>query len=314
MLAALLLALSLPASAGVVRPPALRAEGFSVKSAASAPAPIPSLPSYLSVANPADAASLAAVIQAAQASPTALKVLAEVARAAEVRGRPVVVEVVKMEEAGTYNLDWGVLSLRRKDLRDEPRANVSTVIHELQHMLQVAKRTLPSDLLETELEAYVVDFRVARELGEKPVPGSYDARSQEAFKAGLEPFMAFLRAEYPEDAQLHKTRSRAYAERLQRGLDASESELKRLSQEKAERLAVHRQMNELGHSPDELRNYELDSIAPVDAAMRTMERAIGWAKQDLAVMGSVETRAAARRYARNVIRRARRFQKIFSRD
>jgi len=311
MLASLLLALSLPASAGVVRSAALAQTSFS---AASSPVPVLSLPSYLSVANPADAASLAAVIQAAQASPTALKVLAQVAQAAELRGRPVVVELVKMPEAGTFNLDWGVLSLRRADLREDPRANVSTLIHELQHMLQVAKRTLPSDLLETELEAYVVDFKVGHELGENPVPDSPDARAHDAFKAGLEPFMAYLRKEYPEDAQMHKTRSRAYAERLQRGLDASEAELKRLSQEKAERLAVQRQMNELGHSADELRNYAVDSIAPIDAAMSTMERAIAWAKQDLAVMGTIETRASARRYARNVIRRARRFQKIFSRD
>lgn len=311
MLVPFLLALSVAASAGVVRPAALARPGIS---AASAPTPVLSLPSYLSVANPADAASLAAVVQAAHASPTALKVLAQAAHAAELRGRPVVVEFVKMPEAGTYNLDWGVLSLRRADMRDEPRANVSTVIHELQHMLQAARRTLPSDLLETELEAYVVDFKVGRELGENPVPGSYDARAHDAFKAGLEPFMAFLRAEYPEDAQLHKTRSRAYYERLQKGLDASEAELKRLSQEKAERLAVHRQMNDLGHSAAELRNYAVDSIGPVDAAISTMERAIAWAKQDLAVMGTIETRAAARRYARNAIRRARRFQKIFARD
>lgn len=312
MLVFLLLALSVTASAGVVRAPsAPYSQGFSV---ITAPAPVPSLPSYLSVANPADAASLAAVLQAAQASPTALKVLAQVAQAAELRGRPVVVEFVKMPEAGTYNLDWGVLSLRRADMRDEPRANVSTVIHELQHMLQVVQRSLPSDLLETELEAYIVDFKVGRELGENPVAGSYDAKAHDAFKAGLEPFMAYLRKEYPENAQMHKTRSRAYAERLQKGLEASESELKKLSQEKAERLAVHRQMNDLGHSAAELRNYELDSIGPVDAAISTMERAISWAKQDLAVMGTIETRAAARRYARNVIRRARRFQKIFARD
>lgn len=311
MIAALLFLLTTNVYCGVVRAPvelgnSLLAPGFS--------SPVPILPSYLSVANPADAASLASILHAAQASPTAVAVLAQVAQAAQERGRPVVVEVVAMAEAGTYNLDWGVLSLRRKDMRDEPRSNVSTVIHELQHMLQTARRNLPSDLLETELEAYVVDFRVGRELGENPAPGSYDAKAHDAFRQGLEPFMGYLREQYPEDAQLHYTRSRAYEERLRRELVASEAKLKQLSQEKIERINVLKQMNELGHSPNELQNYTLDAIAPIDAAIQTLERAIAWAKNDIAVMTSPEARDAARRYARNVIRRARRFQKVFSRD
>lgn len=309
MIAALLVLLAGFAHAGVVRAPVRT--GLPAFSAAAAP--VPALPPYLSVASPADAALLAGVVQAAQASPTAVAVLAQVALAAEARGRPVVVEVLKMKEAGTYNLDWGVLSLRRSDMRDEPRSNVSTLIHELQHMLQTANRTLPSDLLETELEAYVVDFRVGRELGENPEPGSYDARAQDAFKLGLEPFLAYLREQYPEDAQMHKTRSRTYEKRLLRGLDASEAELARLGREKSERAGVLKQMNDLGHSPDEVRNYGRDAIAPIDAAIDNAERAIAWAKKDLSVMGSLELRAKARAYARSVIRRARAFQKIFSR-
>lgn len=310
MIAALLVLLAGFAHAGVVRAPVQA--GLPVFSGPAAP--VPALPPYLSVASPADAALLAGVVQAAQASPTAVAVLAQVALAAEARGRPVIVEVLKMKEAGTYNLDWGVLSLRRSDMRDEPRSNVSTLIHELQHMLQTANRTLPSDLLETELEAYVVDFRVGRELGENPEPGSYDARAQDAFKLGLEPFLSYLREQYPEDAQMHKTRSRTYEKRLLRGLDASEAELRRLEREKSERAGVLKQMNDLGHSPDERRNYSRDAIAPIDAAIDNAERAIAWAKKDLSVMGSLELRAKARAYARSVIRRARAFQKIFARD
>jgi len=228
MIGALLLLLAGFAHAGVVRAPVqARLPAFS-----GAVAPIPSLPSYLSVANPADAALLAAVVQPAQASPTAVAVLAQVAAAAEAGGRPVVIEVVRMKESGTYNLDWGVLSLRRRDMKDRPRANVATLIHELRHMLQTS-RPLPSDLLETELESYVVDFRVAREMNDRPRRGSYDARAQAKFKEGLEPFMAFLRKEYPEDAQLHKTAARAYEARLRRGLESSAAKLKRLQGERS---------------------------------------------------------------------------------
>lgn len=310
MIAALLLLLTIPLHAGVVRAPVEMPHSFFSMDAGAA---VPLLPSYLSVANPADALQLTAILQAAQASPTAVAVLAQVAQAAEVRGRPVVVEVVAMKESGTYNLDWGILSLRRGDMKDGPRANVSTLIHELQHMLQT-QHDIPSDLLETELESYVVDFRVSREMNEKPKRGSYDARAQAAFKKGLEPFMSYLRKEYPEDAQLHKTRSRDYEARLRRGLETSTAKLERLKNERTAKKLVLDQMKNLRHSQDELKNYHQDSIAPLDAAISTMSRAVEWARKDIAVLVSPAARAKARAYARSVIRRARTYQKIFARD
>lgn len=311
MIAPLLLLLAGFAHAGVVRAP-VELGRLPMTAGVSFAAPMPALPPFLSVANPADAVLLSAVLREAQASPTAVAVLAQVAQAARERGRPVVVEVVKMKEAGTFNLDWGVLSLRRRDMRSGPRANVSTLIHELQHLLQT-RYELPSDLLETELESYVVDFRVSREMGDTPRPGSYDARSQAAFKKGLEPFLAFLRKEYPEDAQLHKTRSKDYEARLRKGLETSTAKLERLKGEREERLRVLEQMKGLGHTESELSNYRQDAIGPLDAAISTMERAVSWAVRDIAILASPERRAAARAYARSVIRRARAFQKIFAR-
>jgi GNAT superfamily N-acetyltransferase len=312
MIAAIALLLTTAVHAGVVGAP-VELGRLPFSAASSAASPMPVLPPYLSVANPADGALLAGIIQAAQASPTAVAVLAQVAQAAEVRGRPVVVEVLKMKESGTYNLDWGILSLRRRDMKDSPRANVSTLIHELQHLLQTQRQEIPSDLLETELEAYVVDFRVSRELNDKPKTGSYDARAQAAFKDGLEPFMGFLRKQYPEDAQLHKTKARDYENRLRDGLAESTAKLEGLEIERAERLRVLEQMRGLGHGESELTNYRQDAIAPLDAAIQTMNRAIEWARKDIAILASPETRAQARAYARSVIRRARAFQKIFSR-
>ncbi len=305
--------LCLPARAAVVRAPLGEIPGLGGAAAVYAPSFVPVLPSYLSVANPADGLLLADIVRAAQASPTAMAVLAQIEQTAAKRRRPIAVEIVAMKESGAYNLDTGVLSLRRRDMAEGPRANVSTIIHELQHLLQ-SGRTLPSDLLETELEAYVVDFRVSREMNDKPPRGSYDARAQAAFKRGLEPFMGFLRREYPEDAQLHKTRSKDYESRLRGELAASESRRAELAVERAERVRVLEQMRALGHAPSELGAYERDSIGPLDAALDALDRAIDWARKDIAILADPQTRAKARAYARSVVRRARAYQKIFARD
>lgn len=311
MIATLLLLLTTVVHAGVVRAPV----GVSRPSYfAAAPAPIPALPSYLSVAAPSDAVRLAAVIHAAQASPTAVAVLAQVERFAAARGRPVIVEIAKIKDGGTYSLDSGILSLRRRDLEhDAPRANVALIIHELQHLLQT-KHDIPSDLLEAEVEAYVVDFRVVRELNDVAKPGSNDARIQAKFKKGFEPFMSYLGKRYSEDAPLHKTKSRDYENRLRRGLDRSTAKLGRLNGEREERVLVLDQMRRLGHSQFELKNYRRDEIAPIEAKIETVRRQIGWSRKDIALLADPGRRAKARAYARAVIRRARAFQKIFAHD
>ncbi|UPT74190.1 MAG: hypothetical protein M0D55_20650 [Elusimicrobiota bacterium] len=307
--AALLLAA--PAWCGVARSPA-GIPGLPASSVGAAGPYISALPPYLSVANPADAVMLARVVNAAQASPTAVAVLAEAAKAAEQRGRPVVVEVVKMAESGTWNIDWGILSLRRKDLSRDPRANVATLIHELRHMLQ-AQADIPSDLLEAELDAYVVDFRVDRELGQKPTR-PYDKRAAAAFKQGLEPFMEFLRKEYPEDAAMWRTRSLAYRFRLEKQLFQAEASRAALAAKRAERAATLERMTNLGHAPSELENFRQDALAPIDSKLQTADRLIAWARRDLAIFSSPARLASARRYARNAIRRARAFQKRYSPD
>jgi len=312
MIAALLMSLAGFAHAGVVRAPI--APGSLSVTGPSFAAPMPTLPSFLSVASPADAALLASVLREAQRSPTALKVLAQVEAFAAARGRPVVVEIAKIKDAGTYSLDSGILSLRRRDLeRDTPRANVALIIHELQHLLQTV-HDIPSDLLEAEVESYVVDFRVVRELKDVARPGSPDARLQAKFKEGFEPFMDYLGKRYSEDSPLYKTRARDYEDRLRASLVKSTAKLERLNEERAERMLVLDQMRRLGHSAPELDSYRQDELTPLDAKIELVLRQIGWSRKDIALLGDPARLAKARAYARAVVRRARAFQKIFSRD
>lgn len=317
--AVLSLLLALPARSAVINAPAAAAASAGALGAVPLlPVPsigaqlAPSLPSFLSVENPEDRVMLARIVEAAKASPTAAAVLARVEKAAAVRGRPLVVEVLKMKESGTYNLDWGIISLRRKDLADAPVENVPTIVHEMLHLLQTDELKVPSDLLETELEAYVVDFRVHRELGVTPAPGSYDARAQAAFKRGFEPFMRFLKTEYPEDASFWRTRSKDYESRLRKGLDASVAERAAVAAEREDRRRVLAQMERLGHGESELKTYHADSIAPLDTAIATLDRGIAWALKDLEVFASPETLKKARDYARGVVRKARAYQKRFA--
>lgn len=315
MIAALLLLLTATVHAGVVRAPVL----LGVPATLGAP-PVsltagPSvLPSYLSVANPADALKLSAVLQAAQASPTAMKVLAQVEQFVAERGHPVVVEVQRMKGGGAYSLDSGVLSLRRRDIdKDTPRANVALIIHELQHVLQT-RHDLPSDLLETEVESYMVDFRIVRELGDVARPGSTDAKLQAKFKEGFAPFMDYLGKRYSEDSPLYKTKSLDYTHRLMRGLDKATAKLGQVEEERAERLRVLKQMGRLGHPQHELSAYKQDEIAPLDAKIGELWREIRWAQSDIVLMLNPERVAKARAYSRSVIRRMRAFQKIFARN
>lgn len=315
--AALLWATAVAAHAGVVAPvrlPVVPSAPFSAASGLAlpgSPAPVPALPAlpaYLTVADPADRAWLAEVVSEARKSPTGRRVLVAAERALAARDRPLVVEVAAMEESGTYNYDWGVLSLRRRDQAEGARANAPTLIHELLHLIQ-SDRPLPSDLIETELEAYLADFRVHRELGLTPKRGSYDDRAQRAFRRGVEPFMRFLAAQYPEDAALWRTRTKDYEARLRAGLVLSRADLKNLAADRAEKRAVLERMRAVGQPRRERRAYREDALAPLDAALEETRRAIAWAVADLAALANPESRAAARRYARSVIRRARYYQR-----
>ena len=311
--AALALLLAAPAFAVVIRAPAAPALPASCVVTPISAAPDASLPSFLSVADPGGRIMLADIIRAAQASPTARRILNQAALTAQIRGRPLAVEIAPLKELGTYSYDTGVLSLSLHDINDNPQANVSTLMHELVHFMQ-RDLPLPSDLLETELEAYIVDFRVSHELGVKAPSDSFNASAQKELKKGFEPFMELLSAQYGEDALLWKTRSRAYEARLRSVLQRSSSKLKSLQTKRADKNRVLEQMRNMGQSESELDAYRDDALLPLDAAVKNLERALEWARKDLAVLADPETRRQARAYSHSVVRRARAFQKIFARD
>ena len=93
LIAALALLLAPPALAVAVRAPTAPALLPSSVVAPISSAPDASLPSFLSVADPGGRIMLADIIRAAQASPTARRILNQAALTAQMRGRPLAVEI-----------------------------------------------------------------------------------------------------------------------------------------------------------------------------------------------------------------------------
>ena len=312
---ALALFFAAPAPCVVVRAPAAppAAVPSSIVPAISA-ASGATLPSYLSVADQGDRTLLANILHAAQASPTAQSVLNRVALTAEAHGRPIAVEISKSEsDLGAYSYDTGILTLNLQDVKGSPNANVATLIHELRHFMQ-RDIALPSDLLETEVDSYITDFRVSRELGYKQPSDDFNAYAQTILKKGLKPFMLALRKQYPEDAFLWSTPTRDYQARLHSIIEKNNSKLEKKKAERAKKMGIMEQMRGIGQPQSEIKAYRQDNLPKIDARIVSLSRAIQWARKDLAILSDSAALRKARAYARAVIRRARTLQKELARD
>jgi|CXWL01.1.fsa_nt_gi hypothetical protein len=314
VVASLLSLLAIPAPCGVVRAPtapaALPASIVPTASAATAS----TLPSYLSVADPASRLQVAGILSAAQGSPTAHAVLKRVAQTAQAHGRPVVVEVSKSKnDLGAYSYDSAVLTLNLQDVGGNPNANVATLVHELVHYMQRDIK-LPSDLLETEVESYITDFRVSQELGYKPPADDFNAALQKSMKRGFKPFMRTLHKQYPDNAFLWGTPTRDYQARLQSIIQESRPKLAEAVADRAAKKLVIDQMREIGQPQSEIKAYRQDNVPKIDARIVKYRRLIQWARKDLAILSDSKALRTARAYARSVVRRAREFQKEFTRN
>ena len=236
--------------------------------------------------------------------------LSRVELMAQTRGRPVVVEVSKSRsDLGAYSFDTGVLTVNL--VNGNPNANVATLGHELVHYLQQNMR-LPSDLLETEVEAYITDFQISRELGYKQPRGEFNSAAQRNIKKGFGTFMRMLRKQYPEDASLWNTTTRDYKDRLHSIIKDSRAKLAAERDDLAKRKGTIEQMREAGYLKSEIKAYRQDNLPKIDARIVKFRRLIQWARKDLVVLSDPATLREARAYARSVVRRAREFQKKFA--
>lgn len=215
---------------------------------------------------------------------------------------PVPVIIAPEPLGGYFDYDTGVLGLGPRYLKAPPAKAAPTVVHEVTHVLQKRGGVLPSDSFEMEIEAYINDFKVHRELGLKPKRGSYDWKAQRAFSKGVDELVEFLRPHYRDnfffkdyDGHLEGREERLLARR------------KRLLERLRRARPVLRHLR--GH---EAANYRRE-LAGLEEKLAEVDTLLYWTRRDAAIMSDPARRKAYRDRARRVMRRARDEQKRWRR-
>lgn len=265
------------------------------------------LPEYLTVADSADRARVAAAVRAAERSPTAKRVLGAVARLAAAQGRPVPV-YIGGTLGGEFDYDTEVVGIGKRYRGRSPSAMATVLVHELQHVLQKSKG-LPGDALELELEAYLIDFTVHRELGVKPRPGSWDERAQAKFAEGVKPFMTWLLKEYGDNIPLIGSSVDAYDAVLAEHQKKAERAIARHSKSLAKTQAILADMERTGQRPAAIAAYRDGVVAGFAGKLREAQVALDWAKRDRALLRRPVSRKRYQDFARRVHARAKALQK-----
>lgn len=272
----------------------------------------PLLPSYITVADPAHVAWVALALEGAQASPTAIRVLADVQEAVAAKGRPVLVDVARVKNAGTYDFDWEVLTTNPRDGKKGTPQAVALLIHELQHFVQ-NERKLPSDLLELEVEAYTTDMRVARELGARPQRGTFDDRAKRQLRRGPEAFMRWLNKQYPDNIRLSGRRATDYEADLLERHARHQRAIEKLEKRCIALEGVARKMLEIGQPPRLVEQFRLANIRKLEIRLAKRLRDQAWIERDLELFSTPEGRERIRAYVRSVVRKARALSRLLGR-
>ncbi len=281
----------LPVPRAVALPPSVAAQ-TGLGSVPELPASAVAVSRAIVPALPEDAAWLSSVLETAQRSASARVVLADVAALAARRGQPVVVAALPTSEAGAFDWTDDVVWMRAGLKKKPLPAAAATLIHELRHVVQ-KEWALPFDAAELELDAYVVDFSVSRELGDKRPMDKYDARANRAFKGGVRSFQRFLQKEYPHDLWLGRSVD-TYAANVQ-ALRAEEvASAERLRRRLEDKRKVARAMERAGYSARSLEAFAAAELRPLAARLEDLLSAIAWRDRDLELLSSP---AARRRYA-----------------
>lgn len=262
---------------------------------------------------PEDQEWLDSVVGELRRSRSARAVLRRVEALARERGRPVPVEVTDVRPlAGEFSLDTEVVrlksALKKKDLGDAG----SVLIHELLHAAQQAEG-VPSDLFELELEAYMLDIRVALELGGEYGASPWDRKVERHFRKGVGPLMDFLLGGlYKNDVSVLTLGVGGLERELRKRESNTRARLLRLEARIAKRRETVAALRGLGHPAARVRAYEAEELAKLERKLAEERSLSAWHARDLAILADPAGRARVRRYARRVLAYARRTHRRYS--
>ncbi|PIP81644.1 MAG: hypothetical protein CO113_12915 [Elusimicrobia bacterium CG_4_9_14_3_um_filter_62_55] len=275
--------------------------------------PSAALPPYLKIADAEDAAYLSRLYAAALRSKTGRAVLQRVEEYTGNGREPVIVEFAE-EDGGSFTFDWEVVRMSKGYKADSDEKAAAALIHELVHVLQKGE-DLPFYGVELELEAYIAQFKVVRELGAVWGKDDFHHGAYRSLKASVEGFLKMLVAQpqYKDSLSLIGSDFRKFEEQLrgmerkaQRTADQMEAYLK-------DREATLKRLRKLGVSERRSDAYRGKEVLASEEILVSWELEIHRVRRDLRILRTPVGRHRYLDFSRRVLREARAFRAAVNR-
>ncbi len=223
-------------------------------------------------------ARLKEVIALAQTTPTGRRILRKMRKLASQSGSYPIVFSSLGKNLGQYDYASQTLELNRQFLHEDIRLSVSTLIHEMTHILQHSQN-VPAESLEMELEAYLVHMKTLREL-KMPVK-DWDPFSRQAFKlvkSDPQKYIDWMAEQHPGKFLLKDGNSEELA-------DFQEQEL-----ERQDKLIEHLN-RKIEENPKDINLKKKKKRARI---------ILSWIERDIALLRSPKALARYRRFSKRV--------------
>jgi hypothetical protein len=181
------------------------------------------------------AASLDRAVELARTTAAGRRALDAAEKALAAQGITLPVDVKDLGgNWGEFDYLNGRLRLHRRLFEKGREAELAgTLAHELLHVAQHAAG-LPSNALELEIEAHLLDLELMSELGLEPPPNTFARQIAEELRKGPKEFIKLLQAAVPGSPFLGESSFAEIVDQLEQDLDDAQSK----SGPRAEKLAV----------------------------------------------------------------------------
>jgi hypothetical protein len=194
----------------------------------------PGLPQWLALQDRKHAAALENAVKLARSTRAGRRAFDAAQKALDAQGLALPVDVRDLgRNYGEFDYVENRLRLDRKLFAPGREVDLAgTLAHELMHVAQHAQG-LPSNALELEIEAHLLDLELMDELGAKPPPHTFARQAQEALAKGPKKFIELIQAAVPGSPFLGEQDFDEIADQLEQDLE----DLSRKKNARAAKLA-----------------------------------------------------------------------------